>query len=72
MSDHLNALELRLSLMTREWKGPTIDVLDTAETVVTACRTWDVPPAPALVIGLTELILLRRTLQSEVEANEGT
>ena len=40
--------------------GPTVDVLDTAETVIIKLRSIDYEPDPAPVGLLTELILKQR------------
>jgi hypothetical protein len=56
----MDAFELRLDFTPYEWKGPVVEVLDTAETVVVKLQTIEVAPDPVLIAKLTELILKRK------------
>jgi len=65
MTDTTTAYDRRISQLPAHWKGPSVDVLDSAETVLIACHTWGIPADPALVVGLTDLILKRRQRYEE-------
>jgi hypothetical protein len=56
----MDAFEFRLGCIPYEWKGPTVDVLDTAETVVTKLRVLELELDPVLIYELTKLILSRK------------
>jgi hypothetical protein len=53
----------RLESIPHEWKGPLVDMLDTAETVIIKLRSIDYEPDPALVGRLTDLILERHATE---------
>jgi hypothetical protein len=48
---------LRLDLTPDEWKGPLVDVVDTAEAVILAAERWNVPIDSSLIVGLTRLVI---------------
>jgi hypothetical protein len=56
----MDAFEFRLEFIPYEWKGPTVDVLDTAETVVTKLKVLELELDPVLIYQLTKLILSRK------------
>jgi len=53
----------RLQWIPPELLGPTVDVLDTAETVIIKLRSIDYEPDPVLVGSLTALILERHAAE---------
>lgn len=63
----MDAFEFRLQCIPYEWKGPTVNVLDTAETVVVKLKTMELKPDPVLVYKLTELILKLKDKQDKEE-----
>ena len=58
-------------LVPEKWVKPTSEVLSAAELVLSACRYWEVTPDPALIVGLTDLILQRRS-QTQAMDDHGT
>jgi hypothetical protein len=56
----MDAFEFRLEFIPYGWKGPTVDVLDTAETVVTKLKVLELELDPVLIYQLTKLILSRK------------
>lgn len=61
----MDAYELRVEWIPFEWKRPTVEVLDTLESVTTKLRVLELDPNPDLVLGLTELILQRKDSEKE-------
>ena len=54
---------LRLDHTPWDWKGPLVDVVDTAEAVIIAAKQWDVPIDSHLIVGLTRLVIEQHDAQ---------
>lgn len=53
----------RLDQAPYDWKGPLVDVVDTAESVIIAAKQWDVPIDSHLIVGLTRLVIEQHDAQ---------
>lgn len=58
--DFTTPFDRRLALLPHEWRGPLVDVLDTAETVRLKLQEWNLQDNPELLVALTGLVLARR------------
>lgn len=47
----------RLEQLPSEWRGPLVDVIDTAAAVRLALQDWDREGDSQLLLGLTQLVL---------------
>jgi hypothetical protein len=61
----MDAFEFRLEHIPYEWRGPLVEVLDTAETVAIKLRAIELEPDPLLVCKLTELVLQRKDKEDQ-------
>ena len=53
----MTPFERRIEAIPYGWKGPTVDVLDTVESVLYKLEELKLDPSPELVLGLTALII---------------
>lgn len=67
-----NNFDRRLTHVPHQWKGPLVDVVDTAEAVMCALKDWGLDKSPELIVGLTRLAFEREQVlherHSETEA----
>lgn len=63
----------RIDRTPANWRGPTVDVIDTATAVRMALQDWGVEnPAttcPELLLGLTQLVLARYDAEGKLQAD---
>jgi len=57
----------RLEHVPREWFVPLTEVVDTVELVKRGLQANDIDPDPALVLGLTKLVLERHDHQASTK-----
>ena len=58
--------ERRMDQTPHEWRGPLADVVDTADAVRLALNDWEIND-PALLLGLTRLVLERHDKQQKAK-----
>ena len=66
MTDFTSQFDRRMDHTPEEWRGPLADVVDTADAVRLALKDWEIND-PALLLGLTRLVLERHDKQQEAE-----
>jgi hypothetical protein len=54
----MSQLDNRISQAPQEWAVPLADVIDTADVVYIALKTWKID-SPELLLGLTKLVIER-------------
>jgi hypothetical protein len=67
MTDLTDAFDRRLPHVPGEWRGPLVDVIDTAEAVRLALCRWGMENNAEALVGLTRLVLEehRRSAQQD-------
>lgn len=53
-----SAFDRRIDNTPRDWRGPLVEVVDTADAIRIALKDWGIDD-PALLLGLTRLALER-------------
>ena len=53
-----NSFDKRINHTPIEWRGPLVEVIDTADAVRLAMKDWEID-SPELLLGLTQLVLNR-------------
>jgi hypothetical protein len=66
MTDILTHIDRRIDSLPDDWRGPTVEVLDTLETVLIALRSHGVAEDSGLIADLTALILDRHDRAREL------
>ena len=66
MTDFTTRFDRRIWNTPHEWRGPLTEVIDTADAVRLALKDWEMDD-PALILGLTRLVLDRHDRQQEDE-----
>lgn len=73
MTTFATRFDRRIDNTPADWRGPTVDVIDTATAVRMALEDWGVenPAAtcPELLLGLTQLVLARHDAECKPEVN---
>lgn len=58
----------RIDQTPHEWRGPLVEVIDTADAIRLALKDWNIE-SPELLLGLTALALERYDAQRNREAD---
>jgi len=63
-ADWTTAFDRRIQNVPYDWKGPLVEVLDTAQTVEMGIQCQlDTPPTAELIVGLTRLVMEEKARQ---------
>jgi hypothetical protein len=63
--DITSAFDRRLQHLPHDWRGPLVDVLDTAETVRLRLQEWGMEDNAEALVGLTRLVLEQHRQERE-------
>jgi len=66
MTDFTTRFDRSIEHIPHEWRCPLTEVIDTADSVRLALKDWEMDD-PALILGLTRLVLERHDKQQEDE-----
>ena len=60
--NHLSPFDRRIDSLPYQWRGPLVEVVDTADAIRLALKDWEID-SPELLLGLTKLTLDRYDAQ---------